>query len=150
MARWLDDDEQATWRAFIAAVDGLDDALDRQLQRDAGMPHSYYRLLVHLSEAPGRAMRMTDLADMAGSSPSRLSHAAARLEQEGWLRREACATDRRGSVATLTDAGYAALQAAAPGHVATVRRLLFDRMSATDRRALRRICESLLDGLDKG
>ncbi|WP_446214510.1 MarR family winged helix-turn-helix transcriptional regulator [Micromonospora sp. IBSANI012] len=144
MTRWLDPDEQRTWRAFLTASRALMDTLDRELQRDAGMPHAYYEILVRLSEAPGRQLRMSELADLTGSSRSRLSHAAARLEAAGWLRREDCPTDRRGQVAVLTDDGFAALAAAAPGHVEGVRRHLFDALSPAQVDQLRRISETLV------
>ncbi|MER5703332.1 MarR family transcriptional regulator [Micromonospora sp. NPDC002296] len=147
MTRWLDPDEQRTWRAYVAATRALMDTLDRELQRDSGMPHAYYEILVRLSEAPDRRLRMGDLADATGSSRSRLSHAAARLEASGWIRREDCPTDRRGQVAALTDAGYAALAAAAPGHVEGVRRHLFDALSPAQVDQLRRISETLADHL---
>jgi DNA-binding MarR family transcriptional regulator len=148
MTRWLDADEQRTWRAFLAASRGLMDALDRELQRDAGMPHAYYEILVRLSETPGHALRMSDLAQACGSSRSRLSHAVARLEETGWVRREDCATDRRGQLAVLTDEGYAVLEAAAPGHVEGVRRHLFDALTPTQVDQLRRISEAVLGTLD--
>ncbi|MFB9541936.1 MarR family winged helix-turn-helix transcriptional regulator [Micromonospora sagamiensis] len=147
MTRWLDPDEQRTWRAFLAASRTLMETLDRELQRDAGMPHAYYEILVRLSEAPGRELRMTDLALASGSSRSRLSHAVARLEAAGWVRRRDCPTDRRGQLAVLTDAGFAALAAAAPGHVEGVRRHLFDALSPAQVDQLRRISESLVDHL---
>src|SRR3954447_16624816 len=126
--RWLDPDEQRTWRAFLGATQLLFDQLDRELQRDAGMPHAYYEILVILSEAPGRTLRMSELAERTRSSRSRLSHAVARLEERGWIRREDCPPARRGAFAVLTDAGFAVLAAAAPGHVEAVRRQLFDRL----------------------
>ncbi|MBQ0897662.1 MarR family transcriptional regulator [Micromonospora purpureochromogenes] len=144
MTRWLDPDEQRTWRAFLTASRALMDTLDRELQRDAGMPHAYYEILVRLSEAPRRQLRMSELADLTGSSRSRLSHAAARLEAAGWLRREDCPTDRRGQVAVLTDDGFAVLAAAAPGHVEGVRRHLFDALSPAQVDQLRRISETLV------
>ncbi|SCG71900.1 MarR family winged helix-turn-helix transcriptional regulator [Micromonospora humi] len=147
MTRWLDPDEQRTWRAFLTASRALMDTLDRELQRDAGMPHAYYEILVRLSEAPGRRLRMSDLADATGSSRSRLSHAAARLEAAGWIRREDCPTDRRGQLAVLTDEGFATLAAAAPGHVEGVRRHLFDALSPAQVDQLRRISETLADHL---
>ncbi|GLY21435.1 MarR family transcriptional regulator [Micromonospora sp. NBRC 101691] len=147
MTRWLDPDEQRTWRAFLAASRALMEALDRELQHDAGMPHAYYEILVRLSEAPGRELRMTDLALASGSSRSRLSHAVTRLEAAGWVRRRDCPTDRRGQFAVLTDAGFAALAAAAPGHVEGVRRHLFDALSPAQVDQLRRISESLVDHL---
>ncbi|MGN9809898.1 MarR family winged helix-turn-helix transcriptional regulator [Micromonospora sp. BQ11] len=147
MTRWLDPDEQHTWRAFLTASRGLMETLDRELQRDAGMPHAYYEILVRLSEAPDRRLRMSDLADASGSSRSRLSHAVARLETAGWVRREDCPTDRRGQVALLTDEGFATLAAAAPGHVEGVRRHLFDALSPAQVDQLRRISEALVDHL---
>jgi DNA-binding MarR family transcriptional regulator len=90
------------------------------------MPHAYYEILVALSEADGRSMRMSELADRTLSSRSRLSHAVARLEERGWVAREDCPTDRRGQLAKLTEAGYAVLAAAAPGHVDAVRDNMID------------------------
>ncbi|MGK5739241.1 MarR family winged helix-turn-helix transcriptional regulator [Micromonospora sp. URMC 103] len=147
MTRWLSPDEQRTWRAFLTASRGLMDALDRELQRDAGMPHAYYEILVRLSEAPRRRLRMSGLADATGSSRSRLSHAVARLEAAGWIEREDCPTDRRGQIAHLTDAGFAALAAAAPGHVEGVRRHLFDALTPAQVDQLRRISEALTERL---
>ncbi|MEU4554320.1 MarR family winged helix-turn-helix transcriptional regulator [Micromonospora violae] len=147
MTRWLDPDEQRTWRAYLTASRVLMDTLDRELQRDAGMPHAYYEILVQLSEAPGRHLRMSQLAQAAGSSRSRLSHAVARLEAAGWVRREDCPTDRRGQIALLTDEGFATLAAAAPGHVEGVRRHLFDALSPAQVDQLRRISETLAEHL---
>src|ERR1700744_6099521 len=115
--RWLTQDEQRAWRAFLEATRLLFDALDHQMQQDSSIPHGYYEILVNLSEAPGRSARMGELAARTRSSRSRLSHAVDRLEERGWVERGECETDRRGQTATLTDAGYAALAAAAPGHV---------------------------------
>ncbi|MBG6103167.1 DNA-binding MarR family transcriptional regulator [Micromonospora vinacea] len=147
MTRWLDPDEQRTWRAYLTASRVLMDTLDRELQRDAGMPHAYYEILVQLSEAPDRQLRMSQLAQAAGSSRSRLSHAVARLEAAGWVRREDCPTDRRGQIALLTDEGFATLAAAAPGHVEGVRRHLFDALSPAQVDQLRRISETLAEHL---
>ncbi|TDC84595.1 MarR family transcriptional regulator [Micromonospora sp. KC606] len=144
MTRWLNPDEQQTWRSFLTASRALMETLDRELQRDAGMPHAYYEILVRLSEAPRRRLRMSELAESSGSSRSRLSHAAARLEAAGWIRREECPTDRRGQIAVLTDDGFATLAAAAPGHVEGVRRHLFDALSPAQVDQLRRISENLV------
>ncbi|MBX7268218.1 MarR family transcriptional regulator [Micromonospora sp. Llam7] len=149
MTRWLDPNEQRTWRSFLAASRALMDTLDRELQRDAGMPHAYYEILVRLSEAPARRLRMSELADASGSSRSRLSHAVARLEAAGWVRREDCPTDRRGQIALLTDEGFAALAAAAPGHVEGVRRHLFDALRPAQVDQLRRISEALTERLSR-
>ncbi|MFJ2028241.1 MarR family winged helix-turn-helix transcriptional regulator [Streptosporangium sp. NPDC087985] len=144
MTRWLDDDEQCTWRAFLAASQLVQEELDRQLQRDSGMPHAYYAVLVKLSEAPDRMLRMSELATEVNSSQSRLSHAVARLEERGWVRREPCAADRRVSWAVLTDEGFAVLAAAAPGHVEAVRQSLFDRLTPEQVRQLAGICTAVL------
>ncbi len=129
-ARWLSAEEEHAWRTFLAATATLFSAVEGQLHRESGIPHGYYEILVNLSEAPGRALRMSQLAEASTSSKSRLSHAVARLEERGWVERLDCPTDRRGQVARLTEAGFAALDAAAPGHVEQVRRSLFDRISA--------------------
>jgi DNA-binding MarR family transcriptional regulator len=127
--RWLSEEEQAMWRSYIESTQMLMDRLDQELQRDSGIPHTYYEVLVRLSEVPDRRLRMSALADRSMSSRSRLSHAVARLEENGWVRREICATDRRGQLAVLTDAGFAALAAAAPGHVEGVRTHLLDPLT---------------------
>src|SRR3954469_17010493 len=146
--RWLSPAEQETWRAFLAATRLLYDELERQLQQEAGIPRTYFQILVELSEAPGRTIRMHDLADLTRSSPSRLSHAVSRLEEAGWVERVSCATDRRGAFAHLTDKGFAALEAAAPGHATAVRRFVFDRITPEQSDELGRILAVILDGLD--
>jgi DNA-binding MarR family transcriptional regulator len=108
------------------------------------MPHAYYEILVHLSEAPGRRLRMHELAGRAQSSRSRLSHAVKRLEDAGWVVREECPGDRRGLLAVLTDEGFTALAAAAHGHVEAVRRVLFDRLTDDQVTQLRSISEAVL------
>ena len=138
---WLSHEEQRAWRAFLLATRRVFDELDRQLQRDAGIPHAYYEVLVRLSEAPGRSLRMRELAERSMSSPSRLSHAVARMEDEGWVRREECTTDRRGTFATLTDEGLAVLTEAAPGHAGQVRRLVIDPLTPAQIDQLRQVCE---------
>jgi DNA-binding MarR family transcriptional regulator len=143
----LDADEQRAWRAYLSATQLLQGQLDRELQRDSGIPHAYYEILVRLSEAPDRVLRMSELASAAESSRSRLSHAVARLEETGWVRRESCPTDRRGSFARLTDAGFAALAAAAPAHVESVRRHLLDQLTPDQVRQLQEISEAILAGL---
>src|SRR3954452_778559 len=145
--RWLSEDEQCVWRAFLGAMRLLTDQLDRELQRDADMPHTYYEILVALSEAPGRTLRMNQLADVCQSSRSRLSHAVSRLEEEGWVRREACPTDKRGALAVMTEAGFAAIESAAPGHVAGVRRHVFDVLTPEQVRQLGEISTALRENL---
>jgi DNA-binding MarR family transcriptional regulator len=146
--RWLDSDEQRTWRAWLYSWMLLDDRLDRELTREAGVSHAYYEILVQLSETEGRALRMSELAERCLSSRSRLSHAVSRLEERGWVRRQVCAEDGRGQLAVLTDAGFAALEEAAPIHVESVRRNLFDQLSPTQVAAMRDIGETLLAHLN--
>jgi len=134
--RWLTKDQQRAWRAYVEAVRLLAESLDAQLQADADMPHAYYEILVRLSEAPDRRLRMAELATGTQSSRSRVSHAVARLEERGWVLREPCPSDRRGQLAVLTDAGHAALAAAAPGHVARVRATVIDALSPDQLHAL--------------
>ncbi|RZS34382.1 DNA-binding MarR family transcriptional regulator [Herbihabitans rhizosphaerae] len=144
--RWLDDDEQRVWRSFITASGVLKEELDRQLQRDSGMPYGYYGILVALSEAPNRELRMSELACSSSASRSRLSHAVSRLEEAGWVNRRACPDDRRGTFAKLTDEGYRVLEQAAPGHVAAVREWLFDQLTPEQVRALGEISAAILEG----
>jgi DNA-binding MarR family transcriptional regulator len=146
--RWLSPTEQEVWRAFMTMTGALSDQLERQLQRDSTLPYTYYEILVVLSDAPDRAMRMSELAGLRGSSRSRLSHAVARLEDAGWVERRECASDKRGSLAVLTDAGFAVLAAAAPGHVTAVREKLFDRLTPEQVKVLGEISAAVLEGLD--
>lgn len=147
-ARWLTDEQQRVWRRFAAVVALLPASIEAQLQRDAGLTHFGYWVLAMLSEAPGRTLRMSELAARSHGSLSRLSHLVARLEERGWVRRERSADDGRGSVAVLTDAGYAKLVATAPGHVEAVRSLVFDGLTAGQVDELDRICVALLGRLD--
>ncbi|WP_327046400.1 MarR family transcriptional regulator [Microbispora sp. NBC_01189] len=146
--RWLDDEEQRTWRAYIRTSQLLQDALERQLQRDSGIPHAYYMILVVLSESPGRTMTMSELSSMLRYSVSRLSHAVSRLEEKGWVRRVKRPEDRRTTVAELTDEGFAALVEAAPGHVEEVRRVLFDPLTTTQVRRFREVLTTILTALE--
>ena len=128
----------------------LFDALDRQLQRTADMPHAYYEILVRLSEVEGRAMRMSELADLTLSSRSRLSHAVARLEERGWIERENVESDRRGQLAKLTDTGFAVLEAAAPDHVESVRRYVIDALTPEQLAQLATIGETIIERVEAG
>lgn len=144
-AKWLSEDEQRSWRSFVDFSAVLVDLLDRQLQNDSGMPYAYYEILVRLSEAPERTLRMGDLALATRSTPSRISHAVTRLEEAGWVERRTCPSDRRGLLATLTDAGFRELERAAPGHVKAVRSLLVDRLTPEEMAELGRISAKLLE-----
>jgi DNA-binding MarR family transcriptional regulator len=146
--RWLSETEQRAWRSYLEATTLLFDALDRRLQQDAGIPHGYYEILVRLSEAEGRTIRMSELADRTRSSRSRLSHAVARLEERGWVVRRECPTDKRGQLAVLTDEGFAALAAAAPDHVHAVRQYVIDPLTAEQIAQLDRIGQAIVASLE--
>jgi DNA-binding MarR family transcriptional regulator len=146
--RWLDAEEQRAWRAWLFSAQLLQDRLDRELTHSTGISHAYYEILVALSEAPERMMRMSELADRCLSSRSRLSHAVSRLEERGWVRRQVCAEDGRGQLAVLTEEGFAALDAAAPVHVESVRTHLFDQLTPQQVENMRDLGETLLAHLD--
>jgi DNA-binding MarR family transcriptional regulator len=141
--RWLSDREQQAWRSYLDSTRILTDALDRQLQADAGLSLSDYEILVRLSEVPERRLRMTELAGATSYSKSRLSHAVARLEGAGWVVRTMCEEDGRGTFAELTAAGLDKLRQAAPGHVAAVRRHLFDKLDGEQVEHLRALSAAL-------
>ena len=147
--RWLSDLEQCAWRAYLEATQRLFEQLDRELQREVGMPLAYYQILAMLSEAPDHTLRMSDLAQLTWSSRSRVSHAVDRLEEKGWVERISCPSDKRGAYAVLTEAGLRVLEAAAPSHVSSVRRLVFDQLSAAELAAFaaqsRKIAERLAE-----
>ena len=130
--RWLSAAEQAVWRDYLDVVRRLMERLNRQLVDDAGMSLAEYEVLVQLSETPGRRMRMSELADLVVNSRSRLTHTVNRLEERGFVAREECPDDRRGILCVLLDEGFAALEAAAPGHVEAVRSLVFDPLDDAD------------------
>ncbi len=142
--RWLSESEQRAWRAFIAAQRVVNTRIESQLQRDAGMPHTYYEILVRLNDAPGGRLRMSELAVATLGSRSRLSHAVARLESNGWVRREGVEDDRRGQVAIITEAGLATLRDAAPGHVEAVRAFVFDALTPEQVASLYDVCAALV------
>jgi DNA-binding MarR family transcriptional regulator len=146
--RWLTPREQRAWRAYIAATHLLEDTIDRQLQRDAGMPHLYYSILANLSEMPEHRLRMTDLAEKLKITRPRLTYAVTRLEKDGLLRRENCRWDKRGSIAALTEEGMATLERTAPGHVETVRASLFDQLTDEQVNQLEEICEGITRALE--
>jgi DNA-binding MarR family transcriptional regulator len=148
--QWLTPAEQRAWRAYVESSKVLFEALDRQLLHEAELPHAYYQVLVRLSEAENRSMRMSELAACTLSSRSRLSHAVARLEERGWVLRADCETDRRGQIATLTDAGHEVLVAAAPGHVAAVRRFVIDGLTPDQVVQLAEIGETIVRRVTAG
>jgi DNA-binding MarR family transcriptional regulator len=143
--RWLTDEQQNAWRPFAAVLFRLPSLLDAQLQKDAGIGHFEYMVLAHLSEAPGRTLRMSELAAIASGSLSRLSHVVARLEAKGWVRREPCPGDGRFINAVLTDAGWQKIVETAPGHVAAVQKLLIETLTPEDLRSLGAISTQILE-----
>ncbi|TKJ19286.1 MarR family transcriptional regulator [Blastococcus sp. CCUG 61487] len=146
--RWLDEEQQRTWRAWLSVSELVPRVLDAQLQRDAGISHAAYVVLAMLSEAPHRSRRMSDLARRANQSQSRLSHTVARLEERGWVRRERSTDDGRGNVAVLTDAGWDVVRSLAPGHVAAVRDAVFAPLGPEQTRALGDALVAILERLD--
>jgi DNA-binding MarR family transcriptional regulator len=126
---WLSADELDAWRAIARLLGRLPTALERQLQRDAQLSYLEYHVLAGLADQPNRSMRMCQLAAMVDAELSRMSHLIRRLEQRGFVRREVDATDRRSTLAILTEAGHAHLVAAAPSHVNRVRELVIDALT---------------------
>ena len=133
--RWLSDDEQQAWRAYLWGSRFLEEVLDRDLQ-EHGLQLSEYEILSMLSESDGRRLRMSELADIVVQSRSRLTHTAARLEKRGWVVRQSCLSDRRGVELVLTDQGRSRLEDTAKDHVESVRRHLLDVMSPAEFLAL--------------
>jgi len=145
--RWLTEDEQRAWRPLASLLFRLPAALDTQLQQDAQITHFDYMVLVSLSEAPDRTLRMSELAAIASGSLSRLSHVVSRLERRGWVRREACPGDGRYINAVLTGEGWDKVTKTAPGHVEAVRRIIVDGLSPAEFRALGAASQHILDRL---
>lgn len=148
--RWLDPEEQRTWRLYLTATKRLSEVLERELSSRTEVPHAYYEVLVRLSEAPERTLRMSELAENSLSSRSRLSHAVTRMEEKGWILRESCPSDGRGFNARLTDDGFAALETAAPVHVRGVREHLFDQLTPEQVAQLHAIVASMAAHLTEG
>ena len=146
--RWLDEAEMQAWLRLLRVVMLLPGALDRQLRQDAGLTHASYMVLACLSGAPDRSMRMSELARVTATSQSRLSHSVAALEQRGWVQRRPCPDDRRGQIASLTDAGAQVLVETAPGHVEKVRSVVFDALEPADVEHLSAVAARLVERLE--
>ncbi|MGN6687499.1 MAG: MarR family winged helix-turn-helix transcriptional regulator [Actinomycetales bacterium] len=146
--RWLSQQEMAAWLPLLRVVQLLPQALDRQLRDEAGFNHTYYMVLALLSAEPDRRLPMSELARRAALSQSRLTHAVAALEQRGFVVRESSPQDRRVQLAQLTDDGFSSLRRLAPGHVAEVRRRVFDSLSAADVSELRRLATAIAAALE--
>ncbi|HEX7308194.1 MarR family winged helix-turn-helix transcriptional regulator [Lentzea sp.] len=146
--RWLTGDELATWRGFMKLVQRLPAALESQLQQDSNLSFVEYHVLAHLSEQPERRMRLSELALLANTELSRLSHLVGRLEKRGFAYREPDPDNGRYTRAVLTAEGFAHLESAAPAHVARVLGLFVDVLEPDDLRALRRISAKVLARID--
>lgn len=144
--RWLTATEERAWRALQFMQMRLEGALARQLARDSGMSYPDYLVLVALTDRPDGRMRLFELAGVLGWEKSRLSHHVARMEARGVVKKERCDTDRRGAFVIVTKRGRTEIEAAAPGHVATVRRLFIDRLTPSQLDAIGDAAEAILTG----
>ena len=145
---WLDRRQLRAWIRLVGVLELLPGVLDAQLRRDAGVTEFEYYVLAMLSEAPDRTLRMTELARQTNATLPRLSHVVSRLEARGLVERFPCPEDRRATNARLTGAGWATVQRAAPGHVATVRHHVIDALSDEQVDQLAEIGDAILTRLD--
>jgi len=145
--QWLTADEQRAWRAYLRAGTLLTARLNRELQADSGLSLAEYEVLVQLSEAPEGKLRPFQLGQALDWEQSRLSHLLTRMARRGFVARQDCPGDRRGAEVVLTGPGRAAIEAAAPGHVAAVRRLVFDQLDSAEATAFGQAFEAILAAL---
>ena len=148
MVRWLSDEELGAWIRLVSVCELLPAALDSQLRRDAGLSHYEYFVLVRLSDAPDRTLRMSTLAARTNATLSRLSHVVARLEQQGLVERASCPEDARATNARLTSQGRDKLVQAAPGHLEIVRQQVIDALSPQQVQQLSDVAGAVLHRLD--
>jgi DNA-binding MarR family transcriptional regulator len=144
---WLNTDEQRVWRTYVRMSSLLPAQLNRQLQQDSGLTLPEYEVLVQLSEAPEGRLRPFQICEALTWEQSRLSHQLTRMQHRGLVAREECEADGRGAFVVLTAAGAEAIAAAAPGHVAAVRALIFDRLTDAQRAAFEEACTAVVDAL---
>ncbi len=144
---WLNDAEMRTWRAYLRAVNLIDRRLNEGLKTAADLAIEDYEVLVHLSETPERRLRMSDLSQRLVHSQSRLTQRVDRLAKRGYVSREKCPEDRRGTFACLTDEGFAALQATAPHHVRDVREALIDLVGTDEHEIVADVFERIIERL---
>ena len=140
---WLNADEKDAWTGLVSMLLLLPGRLEAPLQQESGLSLFDYLVLSHVSEAPDRRIRMSELAHLANGSLSRLSNVVKRFEQRGWVVRSPDPEDGRYTVATLTDEGFEVVEAAAPTHLRAVREFVLDPLTAADRQALTRIAAKL-------
>ncbi|MFY9914042.1 MAG: MarR family transcriptional regulator [Nocardioidaceae bacterium] len=148
--RWLDSNQQRAWRAYIVGTTLLMERLDRDLRESHDLSLPEYEILVRLSEAPDRMLRMAEIADAVKNSRSRITHTVARMERKNLVDRRQCATDGRGVLAALTDKGAALLLDAAPVHVESVRAGLIDVVDPSDLEAIGRAFTTVVEVLESG
>lgn len=146
--RWLTAEEQGVWRRWMTLNAQLSATLQRELQDDAGLSTQDYEVLVHLTDNPEGRIRVTDLARLMQWERSRVSHHVTRMERRRLVQRVECAEDGRGAFVVITPQGRAAIEQAAPGHVNTVRRLVFDALSPEEVDAFGTIIDKALAQLD--
>ena len=146
---WLSADEQRIWRTYVRMSSLLPAQLNRQLQRDSGLTLPEYEVLVQLSEAPERRLRPFQICEALNWEQSRLSHQLTRMQRRGLVTRQECEADGRGAFVVLTPAGANSIESAAPGHVAAVRQLIFDRLSDDERAVFEQACATILRALNE-
>lgn len=148
MTQWLTEDELQAWLGLAGVMLKLSPALDSQLQRDSDLTHFDYLCLAMLSEPEDRTLRMSELAGRVNASLSRLSHVISKLEKRGWVARKPSPQSRRVTLVTLLEDGWQVLVKAAPGHVETVRSLVFEDLPPEDVAALRRIAGHIVERVE--
>ena len=146
--RWLDEREERAWRALQSMQMRLNARLAADLADASDLSHSEYKVLVSLTDRPDGRMRLFELAAALGWEKSRVSHQIARMVDRGLVAKDKCGDDRRGAFVVVTDEGRAAIEAAAPHHVETVRRLFVEPLTAAEIDALGRAAQKILDAMD--
>lgn len=146
--RWLTAEEQCIWRTFLAMTKQLNSALARQMQAESDLSIADFEVLVALTDTPDGTVRCAELARCLAWEKSRLSHHITRMQKRGLVDKRACPTDGRGALVVITDRGRRAIEQAAPRHVETVRRLVFDKLTEYELTQLRTISARILEGLD--
>jgi DNA-binding MarR family transcriptional regulator len=147
--RWLNEQEERAWRSLQFMQMRLEGELARQLAADSGLSYPDYLVLVALTDRPDGRIRLFELAGVLGWEKSRLSHHVRRMTERGLVQKERCNSDRRGAHVVVTTRGRAEIEAAAPGHLATVRRLFVDRLTPTQLAVIGDVGEAVLAGLDE-
>lgn len=148
MTRWLDEREQRVWRSWLAASHRLDAHLARRMQAEGEISMADFAVLVPLSEAEGGRLRAFELGRALQWEKSRVSHHLTRMQGRGLVDRQDCGSDRRGAFLVITPAGRAALEAAAPAHVAAVRAAVFDQLTPTEVDRLGALCDKVVSALE--